>query len=71
MDQTACPVFPTGACHLPSVVEASTIPAVTHCSSELTPIVTCGNIFGTLPINVPSISPQTRRLNSAVHILKR
>ena len=67
MDQTAGSVFPTAACQLQSVVEASTTPAVTLCSSEPTPIVTCGNPFGTLATRVPPVLPQTRRQNSAVH----
>ena len=67
MDQTAGSVFPTVACQLQSVVEASTAPAVTLCSSEPTPIVTCGNPFGTLATRVPPVLPQTRRQNSAVH----
>ena len=67
MDQTAGSVFPTAACQLQSVVEASTTPAVTLCSGEPTPIVTCGNPFGTLAARVPPVLPQTRRQNSAVH----
>ena len=67
MDQTVGSVFPTAACQLQSVVEASTTPAVTLCSNEPTTIVTCGNPFGSLPTRVPPVLPQTRRQNSAVH----
>ena len=67
MDQTAGSVLPTAACQLQSVVEASTTPAVTLCSSEPTPIVICGNPFGTLATRVPLVLPQTHRQNSAVH----
>ena len=67
MDQTTCSVFPTAACQLQSVVEASTTTAVTLCSSEPTPIVTCGNPFDTLATRVPPVLPQTHRQNSAVH----
>ena len=70
MDQTAGSVFPTAACQLQSVVEASTTPAVTLCSSEPTPIVTCGNPFGTLATRVPPVLPQTHRQNSAVHLFQ-
>ena len=48
-------------------MDAPATPAVTLCSSEPTPIVTCGNPFGTLPTSVPPVHPQTRRQNSAVH----
>ena len=61
MDQTAGSVFPTAACQLQSVVEASTTTAVTLCSSEPTPIVTCGNPFDTLATRVPPVLPQTHR----------
>ena len=67
IDQTAGSVFSTAAYHLQSAVEASTIPAVTLCSSEPTTIVTCGNPFGTLPTKVPPVHPHPRRQNSAVH----
>ena len=70
MDQTAGSVFPTAACQLQSVVEDSTTPAVTLCSSEPTPIVTCGNPFGTLATRVPPVLPQTHRQNSAVHLFQ-
>ena len=70
MDQTAGSAFPTAACQLPSVVEVSTTPAVTLCSSEPTTIVTCVNPFGTLPTSVPPVFPQTRRQNSAVHLFQ-
>ena len=66
-DQTAGSVFPTAAYQLQSAVEASTTPAVTLCSSKPTPIVTCGNPFGTLPTSVPPVHPQPRHQNSAVH----
>ena len=70
MDQTAGSVFPTAACQLQSVVEASTTPAVTLCLSEPTPIVTCGNPFSTLATRVPPVLPQTHRQNSAVHLFQ-
>ena len=67
MDHTAGSVIPTAAYQPQSAVEASTTPAVTLCSSEPTPIVTCGNPFGTLPTSVPPVHPQPLRQNSAVH----
>ena len=70
IDRTAGSVFPTAAYQLQSAVEASTTPAVTLCSSEATPIVTCGNPFGTLPTSVPPVHPRPRRQNSAVHLFQ-
>ena len=48
-------------------MEPSTTPAATLCSSEPTPIVTCGNPVSTLPTIVPPVHPQPRCQNSAVH----
>ena len=67
MAQAAGSVLPTAACQLQSAVEASSTIAVTLCSNEATPIVTCANPFGTLPTSLPPVLPRSRRQNSAVH----